>query len=216
MKRVLLDTNLLVLAFISEKLYSKLYYRETIMAPIGRRIFYDSSCVIVVPNFILEVEVPRMVSRFIVTRGITEEGKLSILINLKEKDLHKTVDDSCELEKCMKIDVWNRKYLRRAAGLYNRLRALNVNKKLGKKGKLTGKHQDIILLACAELENAIIVSADKDLWIFVKYGKLNIPIYYLEIDENRKTCKIRTINISEKTCVDEVLDSCTQCTRDQL
>lgn len=78
----------------------------------------------------IEVEVLRVISKMIVVRRITEESKLSILLNLIKKDVHRVVDDATRIGRCVRVDAWKSEYLRMAAGLYRRLAARLPRKQL--------------------------------------------------------------------------------------
>ena len=54
-----------------------------------------------------------------------------------------------------------------------------------------GKHQDLILLAVAKREEAIVVTADSDLLRFVEKGGIDVA----------------KRNVHSETCVDEALDA---------
>ena len=211
MNRVLLDSNILVFAFVNPAVLYKPKYREKIMAQVGSKLFYNSYCTIVIPDFILEVEIPRILSKMAVTKGISDPTKLDILINLIERDIRLNVESMKTIGRCDVTRVWTRECLRRAAGLHNRLEMRRQRGYLGKMKKIEKKHQDIILLACAELTDAIMVTADKDMWIFVDKGELDLPIYYFEINDEKKQCRIHTKNICETTCVDEILENFSEC-----
>jgi len=151
--------------------------------------------VVVVPDIVTRIEVPRIISKIAVIGGITEENKLSILINAATRGVSEVISSAAEVGKCVEVSVWDRRYLRKAAGLYKRLS--NV---LGK--RLKGKHQDLILLAVATLEEAIIVTTDADFRTFVEKGGLDTPLYYIEIDESVRTCRVHKANVKTETCVE--------------
>lgn len=84
---IILDSNLLVYAFIDTEniLSRKINEREKIYSRIAKYFFYETPTKILLPNFILDIELPRILSKLIIQKHITEETKLKILVNLPKQ-----------------------------------------------------------------------------------------------------------------------------------
>ncbi len=195
---VLLDTNLLVLVLLDpEILFPRMNERDKILSLYANEIYRRPDTTIIVPDLILDIEVPRVVLKQIVTECISDQRKLSMLLNAI-KSLREDIESAEILGKYKLFKVWNSRRLRTAARLYNRIRIRISQKTEHDISKfLKTKHQDVLLLAVAKLENAIIVTADSDFKYFVKEGDIDVPVCYINVDKDARAVQISLLNVSD-------------------
>ena len=161
---LLLDSNLLIYAFINVKSIfekNKIDRREYIYSKIAEYFFYNSPWKILVPRIIIDIELPRIITRMIIQRNITDETKIKILLNTI-KSIDRILHEFEKIDKCSKIDTWKVKYLKKAAGLYKQLR-LRLERE-----RIRGKHQDLILMSTAIIENSVFLTGDRDIYLLSK------------------------------------------------
>ena len=194
---ILLDTNLLLfILFDPVILFPRMNERDKILLLYANEIYYNPDTTIIVPDLMLDIEIPRVVLRQIITEGISDRQKLSILLNAI-KSLREDIKSAEILGKFRLFTVWNSNCLRTAAELYNRIR-LRMSKKRQRdiSNFLKRKHQDILLLAIAKIENAIVVTADRDFKRFVEEGEIDVPVCYIKIDQEAKVTQLIPLNVS--------------------
>ena len=125
---ILLDTNLLLFVlFDPEILFPRMNERDKIKLLYANEIYHNPDTTIIVPDLMLDIEIPRVVLRQIITEGITDQQKLSILLNAI-KSLREDIESAEILGKFRLFTVWNSNCLRATAELYNRLR-LRISQK---------------------------------------------------------------------------------------
>ena len=172
--KILLDTNLFLFIFLDVEGLKIKEPAERARALIGSKlcskVFSDPSIIKVVPDFIVDVEYPRALTRLIVREGITNPIKLRILANIY-KNLRKALESHIKLGYCHLASIWdNPQIFKRAAGLWKRLQRKR-------------RHQDLIILATAEHHKATLITADTKIKETIAAANINVEAYIIEIDE---------------------------------
>ncbi len=180
--RILLDTNILIHAFIDITQLTTVEYDEQVRSKIARQIFFDTNSIKIILDFQLQVEIPRVLTKFILKYRLVSPTKLAITINYY-KNIERIIDELRELDITYKLSIWDTpEILRRAAGLWNR--------HLNKAGR-EPRHQDIIILAATQQTKAILITTDINMDNYIKTLELDIPAYIIQIDKiKRKTSVI--------------------------
>jgi len=172
--QIILDTNLLLFAFVDvEKMWSsKVTVREKIYSCVAKYFIRESPIKLLLPNFILDIELPRILSKLIIQKNITDETKLKVLVNMS-KQFRQFTQYLRVLEKCREIDVWKTVYFKKAAGLY-----IALSQKLGR-DKVKGNHQDILIMAVTMVENATLITGDRGVYNFAREADINVRMIYV-------------------------------------
>ena len=196
---IILDTNLVVYAFADVSYFSRIEPSEQAKARICVSVLYLSRCEVIIPSIIAEVEVRRVVSKMIITKSVTNPDKLKMLVN-NLKYVNKVLDRLKKLGKCGVVETWDIEVLRRAAGLYNRL----VRAGLGNWAQR--RHQDLIILATAELHGAGILTADHDFLQLIEKTGSKASLHLFTIDEKGRI-SIEKKNVNAIPCVDSIVNT---------
>ncbi len=172
--KIILDTNLFSFMFLNVEDLKIKNPAERARALIGSKLrsraFSDQFIIKVVPDFIIDVEYPRALTRLIVREGITNPVKLTILSNIY-RNLRKTLESQVKLGHCQLVSIWDSPQIfKRAAGLWKRL-------------KRKRRHQDLIILATAEHHKATLITADAEIKDTIAAANIDVEAYIIEIDK---------------------------------
>jgi len=199
MQYVLFDTNLLFFLLFDIRDLDKAKAREQVLARITRElirpIFKREDCVLLVPNFILGVEIPRAVARMVIVKNLVSEDKIPIVVS-KLKSARNRLEKLQEYGVAEVVNSWTASIFKRASWLYRRFsnRKPSLAKKIG--------HQDFVVIAVAMLHNAGVVTADKDLREIAEVCEIGTPVYYFEV--MRESVRVHLPVNGQVPCIDEI------------
>jgi len=163
--RFLLDTNILV-DFALDIIHEQLNENERAAAIFARKLVLISSCKLLIPEIVVNVEFPRAFSRAMLERHVTSEDKLRACVNMLKYIERILRAAGHEIVKCWDVNV-----LKVAAGWFYR-----VEKEKGIDW-IKKRHQDLIILAAARANDACLVTKNpRDFVKMMKIVSSAIPI----------------------------------------
>ncbi|GEM_PF-3869785 len=167
---IILDTNLLIYSFINIVSLppGKITLREKIYSKVARYILFESPYHVIIPDFILDIELPRALSKIIIKKYIIDPNKLKTLVNIPSRIKKIDIPSLTQLGKCTLINTWQVKYFKETARLYKNLPKEN-----------RGKHQDILIIAIAKTENSTIITGDYDIYHIINTRRLHVKTIYI-------------------------------------
>lgn len=105
----------------------------------------EDKLTVLLPELIL-IECRRALTRMVIVEHIATEEKLEVLVGIL-----KDIREYFQSFKCMIVQSWDSKILKRASGIYQRLSTV------GEKDYWRSRHQDLMIWATAEKHDAFLL-----------------------------------------------------------